>query len=459
MKSFLFSLAAKTGLFAIALGSGMLGYLLVHEGGGGKGTASATVPSVSPRAEIALDAEPHLLARVESPVDAAGDALGIFYILQADGGMIRVAPEVGGGHAAATYAKLSDGRTEASGFSGLALHPHFLLSEQPGYGRFYILVSEKAGAKAVDFIPEFGGPGEHHQDVLYEYTVEDPLLTEFRGTRRELMRFRQPGPDHNVRGLAFDLQGFLHLGVGDGAAETLGKTSSSRNASSLANAYGKVLRIDPLGSNSSNGQYGIPEGNPFRLVTDALPELWAFGLRAPGSLAYDPFQRGLCIAEEARPGREEIKFSLHGAEHFGWDIVEDAGRLSRTDRARLAEVVTEPAAVLDGDTGTAGGFVYRGEHFPSLAGALLFASRDGRLLSLRSGDADAPGRLAKVDLGRFGEQGFSALRQGPRGELIFLCGDGSVFEMRKGASLGTGASAQRSLFCEAGSGVPKVTRL
>jgi glucose/arabinose dehydrogenase len=99
---------------------------------------------------------------------------------------------------------------------------------------------------------------------------------------------------------------------------------------------------------------------------------------------------------------------------------------------------------------TTGSLVYRGEQFPSLAGTLLFASHDGQLLALRGGEQGTPGRLAKVDLGRFGERRFSGLRQGPRGELILLCEDGQVFEMRKGASLGTGGSKQKSMFCDAG---------
>lgn len=439
----------------------MASYQLLHgdrgaDGGEGEG-ASSLLP---PQAAIVLDAEPHLLAGTVDPVDAAGDALGIYYILQANGEIVRVAPGLDGGHTGAFYASLADGRTERSvGFSSFALHPDFLMQGEPGCGRFYVVVAEKAGAGEVDFLPEFGA-GEHHQDVLYEYTVEDPLLSEFRGTRRELMRFRQPGPDHNVRGLAFDPRGNLYLGVGDGAVEEIGRNSPSRNASSLGNAYGKVLRIDPVGSDSSNGQYGIPDGNPFRLVTGALPELWVFGLRAPSNLSYDPFGRGLCIAERARPDREEINFSFRGGEHFGWDIGENPGKLNRSARARLAEVVTAPVVSLDLASGwlarTSGGMVYRGESFPSLAGALLFASRDGQLLALRSGSGVAEGagadRLAKVDLGRFAERRFSALRSGPSGELLILCEDGQVFEMRKGASLGTGGTNQRTLFCETGRG-------
>ena len=455
MRSWILPLFAKIGLFFMSLGLGVVSYLMAHElrhdGTGQRASSLAQIPAQP--VSLSLDMEPALLARTESPVDAASDVMGVYYVLQSDGKIIRIAPEMGGSAAPNLYASLADDRTDRSlGFSSLVIHPRFHIREDPGYGRFYVVVSEQAGAGSIDFLPEFGGGSEHHQDVVYEYVVEDPLLPEFRGSRRELMRFSQPGPDHNVSGLAFDLTGLLYVGVGDGATGEVSRRSPSRNASSLTSAYGKVLRIDPLGSNSMNGQYGIPDGNPFRLVSEALPELWVFGLRAPRSLSYDPFQQGLCIAESAAAGIEEINLSLRGGEHYGWDISADTDKLSRAALARLDEVVTSPAFSLNLESGLAarpsGSLFYRGESFPSLAGNLLVASHDGQLLALRPATAveDSP-RLARIDLGRVSELRFSGLRAGARGELILLCEDGQIFEMRKSASLGTGGSKHRSLFC------------
>lgn len=451
MKGFLSALLAKIGLFASSIALGALSYCIYQEVEG-----SALLAHTSPShiagtpldgSEIPFDAEAHLLALVDSPADVAGDALGVYYILESDGDLVRVAPGLNGGEAS-SYASFGDDRTLAgAAFTAVTLHPNFLLKEESGYGRFYILVSEKPGSRNCDFTPEFGGGREHHQDVLYEYTVEDPLLSEFRGTRRELMRFSQPGPDHNVCGLAFDPDGHLYIGVGDGDSLPVSAKSASRNASSLMNAFGKVLRIDPLGMNASNGQYGIPATNPFRLVSNALPELWVFGLRAPRSLTYDPFRRGLCISDRSGDRREQVNLSLDGGEHFGWDIVEAYGRLGRADRDRLAEVVTEPEVTVNLDSGlfatTSGSLVYRGENFPSLTGALLLASHDGQLLARKSGDRG----LSRIHLGGLSEERFSGLRQGPRGEMILLCEDGKVLELRKGASLGTGSSKHRALFC------------
>lgn len=452
----LLPLALRLGFALICVGLGMSSYAFIHQAGSDSvaesGAALDTISALShPLTEIALDAEPHRIAESTAPIDIAGALDGSYFILQADGQILRSTPRPDGEHTQTLYATLSDKQTDAKGgFSGLVLHPAFLDHTHPGYGRFYVIVSEHAGSARPDFVPEFGASKEDHQNVLYEYTAEDVNSNEFRGTRRELMRFMQPSFEHNMRGLAFDPEGYLYLGVGDGAATPVGLDSPSNNASSVSSAYGKVLRIDPLGSNSANGQYGIPETNPFRLVSDALPELWAFGLRAPESLSYDPYQRGLCIAENAHPNREEINLSRIGGEHFGWDLAESAASMNKADRARLSQIVTAPTVMIDRQSGLlarmVGSAVYRGESFPSLAGAIVFGSHDGQLLAVRKGGSGSD-QISRIALGTFQKQPISALRQGPNGELLLLCENGGVYQIRKTEGLGKGKSSQRSLFC------------
>ena len=465
MKTIFLSFTAKLGLFALSIGLGVVSYFMFHHLDAAEKLNLELEAAILPptfQQDINLDAEAFLLAKTDSPVDLTSDAFGIFYILQRDGKVVRVAPEVGGGTTATAYGSFGSPRTDTSlGFTSIALHPNFLVKDKPGYGRFYMIASEKSGTGQPDFRPEFGGGSEHHQGVLYEYTVEDPLLTDFRGQRRELMRFSQPGKDNNLSGLAFDPAGLLYLGVGDGAAGATGDQSPSRNASSLTSAFGKVLRIDPTGTGSANGKYGIPEANPFRLVTAALPEVWAFGLRAPHSLSFDPFHRSLYIAESGIKGKEEINISPLGGEHFGWDLCEDAATMSLSMKAQLAEIVTPPAVSLDLRAGliarNTGSLVYRGESFPSLAGKILFASHDGQLVATNSSTGSgSTSRFSRVGVGALGQESFTALRSGPRGELVILCENGNVFELRKGTSIGIGGSKHRSLFCSIqGPGTPK----
>ncbi len=452
-----FSFLAKLSLFALSALAGMGCYIVVKGNHGISAptpTASvAALESLTYRREVAFDAEPVLLARANSPVDLSGDALGVVYILEKDGDILRVDQGSTGLSVSTSYASLANELTEENlGFSALAFHPEFLVKERPGFGKFYAIVSEKAGSSRPDFIPEFGHGKEHHQDVVYEFTTPFPLAANFKGSRREVVRFSQPGSSNNVGSLTFDHEGNLYLAVGDGAAGEITSESASRNASSLTSAYGKVLRINPTGNNSLNGAYGIPESNPFQLVSDALPELWAFGLRAPHSLHFDPFLRSLCIGESALNGTEEINVSEFGGEHFGWDLKENAGFLNMAARATLAEVVTEPKLSMNLQSGVisrnTGNIVYRGESFPALAGKLIFASHDGQLMACDPREGSSPGAPLRVlDLGSLGQREFSALRTTPMGELVILCEDGSVFEMRKNQEVGTGKARKRPLYC------------
>ncbi len=398
---------------------------------------------------LILNATPHLLARTNAPVDIASDVLGNFYVLQKDGDIVRISPSETGMTVSTRYAKLATANTAGGiGFSAIALHPQFHVKKSPGYGRFYVVGAETAGSGTPDFAPEFGNDGEDHQDVVYEFQTIDPLLGNFKGSSREVVRFSQPGAENNVESIAFDHLGQLYLGVGDGSNSEVTHTGPSKNASSLTSAYGKILCINPLGDNSANGQYGIPETNPFCRISDSVPELWAFGLRNPHSLHYDPFQGSLNIGDTGIDGTEEINVSRLGGEHFGWDLSEKSALFDRSLRAQLKEIVTNPT--LKTKTGRANGnVIYRGENFPALAGRIIMTNDKGQVLCGNTTTGmkyDSSVSLVKVP--GLGDRALTGLKTTLDGELIVLCEDGSIFEIRKAASLGTEKRANRQLFCQ-----------
>lgn len=452
MTSLLFSLFSKLSLFVLSAGVGMVAYFLfagTESNGAGVQFYSGAIDIPAVETRLQLPMEPSLLARVQSPVDVSGDAYGVLYVLQQDGKVVRIGNEGSTLSVSTQYADLSDDNTETTlGFSAIAFHPEFLVKESLGFGKFYVLVSEKSRSGMPDFIPEFGFGPEHHQDVLFEYHTDFPLASNFKGTRREVMRFSQPGRDHNLTSMTFDPLGFLYLAVGDGAEANVEGRSPSKNASSLANAYGKVLRIDPKGRNSVNGKYGIPQTNPFLLVSNALPELWAFGLRAPDNLSFDPFHRKLCIGESDDVGKDKVNVSEFGGEHFGWDLLHGKGMFSLVSNSQIAEVVTSPVFAINRNSqtvgGNAGNVIYRGEDFPSLAGRLIVASESGELIVSQP---ERGGRINLIDLGIISAVGIKSLRTTPSGELILLCKDGSIYEMRKVESTSDGSWKRKPLYC------------
>ena len=112
------------------------------------------------------------------------------------------------------------------------------------------------------------------------------------------------------------------------------------NGQNLSRILGKIIRIDPLGNNSTNGQYGtcstlalsflfsfphhlltsfigIPFDNPWANDGDpsTLGEIWAYGLRNPHRFGWDPTSKFLFIAEMGQYYIDEINIGRRGIVH------------------------------------------------------------------------------------------------------------------------------------------------
>src|SRR6185436_16882578 len=107
-----------------------------------------------------------------------------------------------------------------------------------------------------------------HDTILLEWTAKNPAAATYDGgPPRELVRFAQPFANHNAGHLTFNPLasrrdadfGLLYMGLADGGSGG----DPYNHAQNLNSPFGKILRIDPLGSNSANGKYGFPAANPF----------------------------------------------------------------------------------------------------------------------------------------------------------------------------------------------------
>ena len=175
------------------------------------------------------------------------------------------------------------------GLLGLAFHPEFAVTGQPGYGKFYTYTSEDVAGAADFTVPLPPGTSANHQSVVREWTV-DPSLDDVTGsaTGREVMRVDQPQFNHNGGGLVFGPDRHLYIGIGDGGgANDVGDGHGPNgNGANLETVHGSIVRINPLGSNSSNGRYGNPADNPYVGVA-GLDEIYASGLRNPFAFGFD----------------------------------------------------------------------------------------------------------------------------------------------------------------------------
>ena len=83
-------------------------------------------------------------------------------------------------------------------------------------------------------------------------------------------------------------------------------------AQKLDNDIGKIVHITPDGAPAP--------GNPFLHQTGARPEIWAYGLRNPEGLAFNPWSGDLWEQEHGPRGGDEINIIQKGG-NYGWPVV------------------------------------------------------------------------------------------------------------------------------------------
>jgi glucose/arabinose dehydrogenase len=106
------------------------------------------------------------------------------------------------------------------------------------------------------------------------------------------------------------------------------------------------------------------------------PEIWAYGLRNPWRVAFDPESELLFVADVGQSTNEEVSVVPADQEgiNFGWNTMEASHcfppNSSCSQTGLTLPVVEYPRS--DGISIT-GGFVYRGSAIPDLQGHYLYA--------------------------------------------------------------------------------------
>jgi glucose/arabinose dehydrogenase len=272
------------------------------------------------------------------------------------------------------------------GFQSFTFHPQFAQPGTRGFGKFYTYTDTTNQTPAADFTTT--NPATTHDTVMLEWTAKTPGAATYDGSApRELFRLRQPFANHNAGHMAFDPLaaagspdfGLLYIGVADGGSGG----DPMRLAQNLGSPFGKILRIDPLGTTSANKKYGIPASNPFVKTDGALPEIFAYGVRNPQRFAWDARNRNLFLADIGQNIVEEISLVTPGA-NLGWNDWEGSYRfISRQavslEKPRSDPTVTYPIAewgqsdpLLQPNSAASGLVVYRGTQIPQLANLVIF---------------------------------------------------------------------------------------
>jgi len=326
---------------------------------------------------------------LQRPTDLQADGSGRLFVLEKRG-FIRIIKN--GQLLPDAFLDITDRVNEDSnemGLLGLAFHPNF---SQNGY--FYINYTGKGGDT---FISRFQAIGDH-ADASSELN---------------LLKIKQPFPNHNGGSLAFGPDGYLYAGLGDGG----GAGDPFGNAQSLKTLLGKILRINV----DSAQPYTVPSDNPFG------NEIWAYGLRNPWRISFDKQTGDLYIADVGQGDWEEIDYvsaGSPGGQNFGWDYYE--GNHDYSPQGIAGEYIYPIAEYghADGGCAVAGGYVYRGS-MPEWNGIYLYGDYcTGHVWGLiKSGEQWQVQMLfeAPILITSFG--------QDQNGEIYLLSDDGKIYQL------------------------------
>ena len=278
--------------------------------------------------------------------------------------------------------------TFEAGFQSFAFHPDFAESGRAGFGRFYTIHSSAATNRSPDFDP---GGGTSFHSLLLEWQTGEPTAAKFvpldeNQPYREVLRFDQPYGNHNTGLIDFnpmatagdDDFGNLYVAVGDGGSGG----DPQENGQKAGNPFGAILRIDPLGSDAANGQYGIVSQNLFAADDSpvTLAEVYSYGLRNPQRFGWDTATGNLFIADIGQNTIEEINLGTNGG-NFGWNKREGSFAYRSDDTADYlnpaaeydhSNLVADPPTRIRNRAVTTGE-VARGTGIPDLDGHLLLA--------------------------------------------------------------------------------------
>ncbi len=365
-------------------------------------TALPAEPLALPLASLTLELLP-LAGGFDKPVflTHAGDGSGRLFVVEQRGRILIVDNGVVNSTPFLDMISLVGSDSLERGLLSVAFHPAYANN-----GFFFVNYTDKQGNTVIARYRLSGNPDQ-----------ADP------NSAKILLTIDQPYPNHNGGQLAFGLDGYLYVGMGDGGSAN----DPQNNGQSLNTLLGKILRLEV----DQADPYGVPASNPFVNQADARPEIWSYGWRNPWRFSFDRASGDMYIADVGQNQYEEVSVELAGTpggQNYGWRLLEGAHCFDppTCDPASLDTVL--PVVEYDHSQGCSvtGGYVYRGERFPALTGIYFYGDWcSGLIWGLRR---EADGSWSQAELRQSGLQ-ISSFGQDEVGELYVVNHRGDIFQI------------------------------
>jgi glucose/arabinose dehydrogenase len=308
--------------------------------------SSTSLPSMNTIPDPGGYAWKRVASNLARPVELtdAGDGSGRLFVVEQAGRILIIQ---NGALSPAPFLDITDrvgSQGSEQGLLGLVFHPRYKEN-----GLFYVNYTDQKG----------------DTNIARFQVSADPNLADS-STEKRILYVSQPFPNHNGGSLAFDPDGYLYIGLGDGGSQG----DPHGNGQSLKTLLGKILRIDV----DHGDPYTVPADNPFA-TGGGSPEIWAYGLRNPWRFSFDRLTGDFYIADVGQDKYEEIDYlpaGTPGGTNFGWNFREGLHPYKGNPPAGVN--LQDPVIEYDHNQGCAvtGGYVYRGVNLPTWQGVYLY---------------------------------------------------------------------------------------
>ena len=337
----------------------------------------------------------------ERPIEVGAYPGGRLFVAEQDGLVFVLAPD---GSDASTLIDLRDRVDATTGREGLlsvALDPAF---EDNGRLWAYFFAAGSA------------------QTVLARFEVVDDRADP--ASEVVVLEVPQPGGNQNGGAIRFGPDGLLYLGLGDGSASF----DPFKNGQDLTTLLGTIVRLD-VSETTAATPYLVPPDNPFVDIHNARPEIWAYGLRNPWRMAFDPASGQLWGGDVMAGAGEELNRYEAGG-NYGWNVRQGFECLNFPPCAGEAEGLTSPVAAYDHENGRCaviGGVIYRGDDVEGLDGWFLVGDFcSGEVLAI---DAVEPGERPAPQPIAEGAGAITSFGTDASGEVYVTNYDGAVWRV------------------------------
>ncbi len=313
------------------------------------------------------------------------------------------------------------------GLLGMAFHPDW-----PTDPRVYFSYTADNAGQAVSRI--------------VEYQSTDGGQTADVATARVILQINQPESNHNGGNIAFGPDGYLYIGFGDGGGGG-DQHGSIGNGQRLSTLLGKMLRIDVDGTTGAT-PYAIPDGNPFKFAsgttpnavcnndtgafTQNCPEIYAYGFRNPWRWSFDRDTGDLWVGDVGQGSWEEVD-RVEAGGNYGWRCYEGSHSYDANCGPNAGSAIAPIAEYghTSGNIAITGGYVYRGNEIPALAGHYLFGDYgSGTIWQIARDTSPTLQVTSGLDTGL----NISAFGQGNDGELYAVNLGGTLLQIVAGSA-------------------------